>query len=34
VAKVRNAAFALERGGYLLAEDVKHIADKAAALIW
>jgi Alpha/beta hydrolase domain len=34
VAKVRNAALALERGGYLLAEDVKHIADKAAALIW
>jgi len=33
VARVRDAALALERDGYLLAEDVKHIAEKAA-LSW
>src|SRR5215204_953710 len=32
--KVRQAAIALEREGYLLQEDVKRIADKATAMTW
>jgi hypothetical protein len=32
--RVKAAASALERGGYLLAEDVKRIVDRAAALTW
>ncbi|MEA2907163.1 MAG: hypothetical protein QOI12_4550 [Alphaproteobacteria bacterium] len=32
--RVRQAAEALQRDGYILPEDVKRIADKAAALTW
>lgn len=34
VAKVHQAAVALERAGYLLAEDVQRIADQATAVAW
>ena len=33
-AKVRQAALALQQGGYLLAEDVQRLGDKAAAAAW
>jgi hypothetical protein len=34
VAKVRQAALALERGGYLLSEDAQRIVDQATAAQW